>query len=67
MTAATAGRSWHDARYFKRFRPEGVWAQLFRDRFRLAVKRSGIAQDYPRLDCSGFRPPAQGGQMDLFG
>ncbi|HZF45770.1 MAG TPA: PA0069 family radical SAM protein [Sphingomonadaceae bacterium] len=67
IVRAMRGGKDNDGRYFKRFRPEGVWAGLFRDRFRLAVKRSGIAQDYPRLDCSRFRPPAQGGQMDLFG
>ncbi|KPL67463.1 DNA repair photolyase [Erythrobacter sp. SG61-1L] len=57
----------NDARFFKRFRPEGAWASLMRDRFRLAVKRAGIAQDYTRLDCTSFRPPALDGQMDLFG
>lgn len=57
----------NDSRYFKRFRPEGAWASLLRDRFRLAVKRAGIRQDYAELDCNLFRPPALDGQMDLFG
>ena len=52
--------------YFKRFRPEGPWAELFRDRFRLALRRSGIPNRRVELDCSQFRPPSPGGQMALF-
>ena len=51
--------------YFKRFRPEGPWAQLFRDRFRLACKRAGIPGERIELDCSQFRPPPRDGQLSL--
>ncbi|HTN13842.1 MAG TPA: PA0069 family radical SAM protein [Sphingomonadaceae bacterium] len=64
---AMRGGKDNDARFFKRFRPEGAWASLIRDRFRLAIRRAGIAQDYVALDCTGFRPPRLDGQMDLFG
>ena len=56
----------NDARFFERFRPQGPWAQLFRDRFRLARKRAGIANTSFELDCSQFHPPSLGGQLDLF-
>jgi hypothetical protein len=46
-------------------RPEGVWADLFRARFRLACKRAGIGKEKFELDCTQFRPPAVGGQMRL--
>ena len=55
----------NDPRFHKRLRPDGVWADLFRARFRLAVKRSGIPQRRGSLDCSAFRPPPPDGQLRL--
>jgi len=47
-------------------KPRGVWADLFRTRFRLACKRAGIGKERFELDCSQFRPPEVGGQIRLF-
>lgn len=60
----------NDPNFFSRMKPRGVWADLFRSRFRIACKRAGIGQGADRhrfeLDCSRFRPPEVGGQMRLF-
>ena len=56
----------NDARFFSRMKPTGVWADLVRSRFRLGLKRSGIPQARPLLDCSRFRPPSRDGQLPLF-
>ncbi|MFM9935733.1 MAG: PA0069 family radical SAM protein [Novosphingobium sp.] len=56
----------NDARFFSRMKPTGVWADLVRTRFRLGLKRAGIAQARPALDCSQFRPPSRDGQLALF-
>jgi DNA repair photolyase len=59
----------NDPNFHSRMKPQGVWADLIRARFRLACRRAGIGQgkDAPRfeLDCSRFRPPEVGGQMRL--
>ncbi|MEI6641570.1 MAG: PA0069 family radical SAM protein [Novosphingobium sp.] len=56
----------NDARFFSRMKPTGVWAELVRTRFRLGLKRSGIPQAKPVLDCNQFRPPSRDGQLALF-
>lgn len=53
----------YDSAFFARMRPQGVWADLIRTRFRIACKRAGIPQTRAVLDCSQFRPP---GQLSLF-
>ena len=55
----------NDPRHFERFRPQGAWAELFRNRFRLARKRAGIPSERVPLDSTQFRPPSTGGQMQL--
>ena len=55
----------NDARFFSRMKPSGVWADLVRTRFRLGLKRAGIPQTKPLLDCSQFRPPSRDGQLAL--
>ncbi|KEO91591.1 DNA repair photolyase [Erythrobacter longus] len=59
----------NDPDFFTRMKPTGVWADMFRARFRIACKRSGVGhgKTAPRfeLDCSKFRPPELGGQMRL--
>jgi DNA repair photolyase len=55
----------NDPNFFSRMRPSGVWAELFRNRFRIACKRAGIGKVKFELDCSHFRPPEIGGQMRL--
>jgi DNA repair photolyase len=56
----------NDPRFFSRMHPTGVWAELFRARFRLACKRAGLADAKVELDCTRFRPPEVGGQLRLF-
>ncbi len=57
----------NDPDFFTRMKPQGVWADLFRTRFRLATKRLGMNdQPFAALDCSGFKRPGAGGQLNLF-
>lgn len=56
----------NDARFFSRMKPSGVWADLVRSRFRLGLRRAGIPQAKPVLDCSQFRAPSRDGQLALF-
>jgi DNA repair photolyase len=55
----------NDPGFFTRMKPSGVWADLFRARFALACRRAGIGKERFELDCTGFRPPAIGGQLRL--
>ena len=59
----------NDPDFFTRMKPTGVWADLFRSRFRIACKRAGIGigKDSPKfdLDCSQFIRPEMGGQLRL--
>ena len=55
----------NDPGFFSRMKPQGVWADLFRTRFRLACKRAGIGQVKIALDCGGFRRPSSTGQLSL--
>lgn len=56
----------NDPDFFTRMKPQGVWADLIRTRFRTACIRSGITGcDFP-LDCTQFRPPSLNGQLTLF-
>lgn len=56
----------NDPDFFTRMKPSGVWADLFRARFRVACRRAGIGKARFVLDTSQFRPPETGGQMRLF-
>lgn len=59
----------NDPNFFTRMKPQGVWADMFRARFRIACKRSGVTYDKIadkfKLDCSNFRKPEIDGQMRL--
>ncbi|KUR71328.1 DNA repair photolyase [Novosphingobium fuchskuhlense] len=66
IVQAVRGGKDNDARFFSRMKPSGVWADLVRSRFRLAMKRAGIPQAKPALDCGQFRPPHRDGQLALF-
>ena len=55
----------NDPDFFSRMKPSGVWADLFRTRFRIACKRAGIGKARFELDCSQFRRPSADGQMQL--
>ncbi|MBN8484534.1 MAG: PA0069 family radical SAM protein [Sphingomonadales bacterium] len=63
---AMRGGKDYDSRFFERMKPKGVWADLFRTRFRLACQRLGLNREPPALDCDQFVPPQTGGQLRLF-
>ena len=54
---ARGGRD-NDSQFFSRLRPQGTWADLFRQRFRLACRRAGLGPSQLGLDSSRFRPPS---------
>lgn len=55
----------YDADFRTRMRGSGPFADLIRQRFRLAVRRLGYTDPEP-LACDIFRPPSPGGQLGLF-
>ncbi|MFB0611591.1 PA0069 family radical SAM protein [Aurantiacibacter poecillastricola] len=55
----------NDPDFFTRLKPSGVWADLFRARFRIACKRAGIGKPGFELDTVAFRPPQSGDQLQL--
>ena len=55
----------NDPGFFTRMKPQGVWAELFRTRFRLACRRAGIEQVKIELDCGKFTRPNADGQLSL--
>lgn len=57
----------NDPRFFRRFCAQGPWAQLFRERFRIARKHHGIDNARIELDCSQFRAPSPDGQLRFEG
>jgi DNA repair photolyase len=66
VQAVRGGRD-NDPRFGSRIRPDGVWAELYRKRFRLACQRHGLnRQRETPLDCSRFRRPNLTGQLHLF-
>ena len=55
----------NDPAFFTRMRPQGVWAEVFRSRFRLACRRNGIEKRRFELDSSRFERPDLSGQLRL--
>ena len=65
VRAVRGGRD-NDPRFGSRMKPQGVWAELYRRRFRLACQRHGIDEERQLpLDCSQFRKPDLSGQLRL--
>ena len=61
----TRGGDLYSADFTQRMRGSGVYADLFMQRFELAVRRLGFSES-PELDCSGFcKPPADSRQLNL--
>ena len=57
----------YDPEFGKRMRGTGLWADLMRQRFDIAVARLGLSVRLAGLDCSQFAPPLRvGDQMALF-
>ncbi|HPB22005.1 MAG TPA: PA0069 family radical SAM protein [Novosphingobium sp.] len=55
----------NDPGFFTRMKPSGIWADIFRTRFRLACQRLGLNREQPVLDCTQFVRPEVGGQLRL--
>ena len=55
----------NDPNWFTRMKPQGIWAELFRTRFRLACRRLGLNKARLDLDATQFRRPALDGQLSL--
>lgn len=56
----------YDPAFGRRMSGQGEIAGMLSQRFRLASRRLGFRDRGAQLDCSGFRPPAPGGQLPLF-
>ena len=56
----------NDPAFGTRFRPQGVWADLFAARFAKTATRLGLDRPAPPLDCSQFIKPSRHGQLSLF-
>ncbi|MFM2372349.1 MAG: hypothetical protein RIS85_2071 [Pseudomonadota bacterium] len=56
----------NDPSFFTRMKPKGVWADLIRTRFRVACQKHSIGKAHIDLDCTQFKKPSRGGQLDLF-
>jgi len=66
LVQSTRGGRDNDARFGQRMGGTGAWAQLLHDRFRLACRRLGLDSGRAtHLDHTLFRPPADGGQLQL--
>jgi len=59
------GRDYENG-FHTRMKPQGVWADLIRARFRIAKARVGLGDEGPTLDINQFRPPERNGQLRLF-
>lgn len=55
----------NDPDFFTRMKPKGVWADLFRARFRIACRRAGIGKGHFELETVAFKPPHASGQLQL--
>jgi DNA repair photolyase len=59
------GQRDNDPGFFTRMKPQGVWADVFRARFRIACGRLGLNRAEPDLDSTAFRRPSPNGQLRL--
>lgn len=56
----------YDARWHKRMRGEGPYAEMIAHRFTRAARRLGLSQEAPPLRTDLFVPPNLDGQLSLF-
>jgi DNA repair photolyase len=62
----THGGMENSSTFGHRMKGSGSWAQLLRDRFKLACRRHGLETGYGVLPTTAlFRPPSRSGQMGL--
>jgi len=63
---AMRGNRDNDPDFFTRMKPQGIWADLFRARFRKTCARLGLTHgDRFEMDCTQFRRPDASGQLSL--
>lgn len=55
----------NDPHFFSRMKPSGVWAELFRTRFRIAIRKFRIPQTRFALECAAFERPQNHAQLRL--
>ncbi len=55
----------NDPGFFTRMKPTGVWADVFRTRFRIATRRLGMNAERWELDCARFERPGASEQLRL--
>ena len=55
----------YDSAFGTRMKPQGVWSDLIRARFRIAAARAGLSRGKLELDTAQFHPPARDGQLHL--
>lgn len=61
------GGQLYQAHWGTRMRGSGPYAEMIEKRFRVAIKKLGLVERAPKLDCSLFQPPTPiGGQLKLF-
>ena len=56
----------NDPEFGSRFRGQGLFADLLKQRFRKACERLGLNLENRSLNTGLFKPPSRDGQMDLF-
>ena len=56
----------NDPEFGSRFRGQGLFADLLKQRFRKACERLGMNLENRSLNTGIFKPPSRNGQMDLF-
>jgi DNA repair photolyase len=56
----------NDPEFGSRFRGQGLFADLLKQRFRKACERLGLNLENRSLNTGLFKPPSRNGQMDLF-
>ena len=65
MREMRGGRE-NDPEFGSRFRGQGLFADLLKQRFRKACERLGMNLENRSLNTGIFKPPSRNGQMDLF-
>lgn len=64
---AIKGGRLNNPQFFDRFKGQGAYAEMVRERFLGTCRRLGLNQERNGLDCTRFQPPVRKGeQFDLF-
>ena len=60
------GGKLNDSNFGSRMKGQGVFAEHIQSVFKLAVRKAGLDNPFPKLSTEHFRRPETGGQMTLF-